>query len=1418
MAEPVSLGLAAAAKAGMTLAPMTLKAVAQEWARRKADQADLDPASLASEMDGALDVLVAKGDTAFKAIVNAAKALASGVPEVFAAPAVRDWLNQAPVRTAVKSAAVAVLARPEAPQALDDALIAGAIDDTLRPALVVAFDYAVAFLARTVIAKLTPGERLLMGRLEDLQDGVDRLQDLVMPRASAALSQTLLDQQAKDTVDRLRRRRLYPECRLDEAARQLADRLRDGDLSGAAAPIRAEGLARCARWLALGEDFDMARALVTDARRLDAGEAATIAEAFIVAQALSVAKAEPTAQRVAGLKALEPIDTPAKRGAAMAIIGNAQDAAAVLGWVDAAEIDLPALDPEGRGTLLVYAVHSQDWDRAEALAERLSAEDFAASPRTLFLAALAYMAGALAPDIRAEVLFSDPPLSAAELPFYDAPEALWRRAKAQALFEEAAMAAAALDCPEASRGSRAFALWLGLRDPDRRETALAALNALLRDADQAIAFLPLALAFAIPVDRARIDQELKRREALAPGGDVARAVARFALANTEPTAADSLAYLRRHRAEMEDHILPEILVSFEVQLLVRLGEDAEAQSHLDAAEDLSPEHRARLQGEIGLGDSGPSVESLEGWYAAKPTVLNLRALVVRLSTNGFSNRWFDLARQLVRESGALEDAEAVVDYLSRLGRTTETATVLAEVDALVPASPALRAALAWSRYRHGDLTGADALLQALRQERDDHDDRSLLVNILISAGRWAELPPFLEQQWLLRDARTPDELLDLARLANQIGSQRAAEFAKLAADRAPANAEVLVAAYNASLEAGVETGDTVAWISRAHALSDESGPVTSASLKAILDQSEDWNRHTDDIWRKMKAAQIPLSLAATALRHASLQFQLPPMLLNPDEDDPRRRDVVPAFSGVREPFVPQISSLALDGSAIITLSVLGLLDTVLAKPLPKVMPQATLNWLLHERHRMHFHQPSRIRRAEALVRDLVAKRLHVFAPSVLPPPDLIDTVGRDLADMISAAQDYPGPEPRLVVRPGPVHKIGSLLDEEADLTAHYSVLASCARVIDKLAEVSVVTAEEAASAYAYLAAQKEARWPQEPDIPDGATLLLDDVSVSYLRTVGVLDRLHRAGLRAEISEARVEEANALIQLEQHAGQIDGQIEAIRGSLAKALATGDLKLGHEVAARNELGHPNVAVIKLAAQVDVVVSDERFLNKNRTIAEGGASAAVWCTLDIIDWLRAEGDIDLGRFVALRTRLRRAGAIFIPPTAEELAALVAAAPVKNGGLRETLDMRAFRENLLMAQMRGWLHLPDEAAFLQRLHAAQVGAIFAQWGEGADPEGAGLRSDWLLNVIDQRNWAQGQPGEEPSVLARFGHVALINRLFLGGPSHAVRAAQGLDAWLEAQVVEPLRHSDPEAYAWVMTSLRQLILRTEAVGDDDEV
>ena len=160
-----------------------------------------------------------------------------------------------------------------------------------------------------------------------------------------------------------------------------------------------------------------------------------------------------------------------------------------------------------------------------------------------------------------------------------------------------------------------------------------------------------------------------------------------------------------------------------------------------------------------------------------------------------------------------------------------------------------------------------------------------------------------------------------------------------------------------------------------------------------------------------------------------------------------------------------------------------------------------------------FHQPSRIKAAHK-IRDLLATD-HVekaFEPSTVPDSDLSEQVGEDLAQLIAEAEKVKhedGPQ-CIVVQPSPVYRVASLMEEEADLTAHEAVLSSCLSIVDKLRQKGLLTTNEDQNARAYLQLH-EKPWPNQPQISDGAILYLDDLAITYFLDLGILEKLKVAG-------------------------------------------------------------------------------------------------------------------------------------------------------------------------------------------------------------------------------------------------------------------------------------------------------------------
>jgi len=419
--------------------------------------------------------------------------------------------------------------------------------------------------------------------------------------------------------------------------------------------------------------------------------------------------------------------------------------------------------------------------------------------------------------------------------------------------------------------------------------------------------------------------------------------------------------------------------------------------------------------------------------------------------------------------------------------------------------------------------------------------RALHINLAIALGDWNSLHEFVSNEYLERNKRSAHDLMGVAQLALHLDSPRAKELIFAAADKGNDDAGILSTAYFLASTAGWEDDvEVVQWLLKAAELSGDDGPIQKMSLKDISDRKPDWDRRESETWDLLSRGEIPMFLAAQSLNKSLIDLMLFPALANLLEIDPRRRGAIPAWSGKRQP-IPfgTGGTVGMDATALLTLSFLNLLDKALDAFDEVHVPHSTLTWLFDEKQKAAFHQPSRIRNAHHVRHFLATDVLEKFVPTVVADSDLSAQVGDELAILIAEAEKVGDEDDtqHIVVRSSPVHRLASLMQEEADLTGHVAVMSSCLSVVDKLRQKGQITAEEEKKARAYLQLH-EKPWPHQPELKDGAILYLDDLAITYFLHLGILEKLQAADFRPIASPREVSEANGLIAYESISGKVD----------------------------------------------------------------------------------------------------------------------------------------------------------------------------------------------------------------------------------------------------------------------------------------
>ena len=1213
----------------------------------------------------------------------------------------------------------------------------------------------------------------------------------------------LVDQKINDEIEILRKSRFFVEFDRTRFSLALARKLEEGELSVGSDAVRSESLAWCVRLLCT-EKLDKAEKYLKLAKELGTCLEIDIADAFISSQRGDMQVA---------LNTLARIDSPLSRSAALIIIGHHDGLQAAIDWLKAAGINASGLDPDGRHFLLAYLLELADWEAAEKSLDVLTDEDLRDAPILHHRAAIAHLLKAVPDEFRSLVL-NQPPFQAIDFPLASDLAALKARRIAHHHFVDATNVACRLNLPRAAAIADEYALWLELMDPDESDKGRERLKSKLHDLKTNLSLVRLGLQFGIKLDLPAVEREIERQIALSGGLTLEAAIARFALAVTQLTPEETANYIVRYQDELVKYIGKEVMLSLQIEMFSKAGQPDRANGILDTliGDGLSEAKKIRLQGMIAKAEGTSPVEVLKGQFNKRDSLIDLKNLVSELGTRGDLKGLCEYSEILFEKTRALPDAEIFAFALHKTQKNERLVEFLESNKTFLDQSEKLQMLYCLSLYHEGELLQARSELTKLNDDWDDPSYHALQIDLATSLGDWNSLSGFIAKEYNEKDKRNAQELIHAAQLALRLDSPHVKELIFAAVKKGKDDANVLASAYFLASSAGWEDDPQVSqWIQKAVQLSGEDGPLQMMTLKDIVDQKPEWDRQESEIWQMLSSGEIPMFLAAQYLNKSLIDLMLFPALANLSENDPRRRGIIPAYSGQRQPLSLNTSrQIGMDVTVLLTLSFLDLLDEALDAFDKVHIPHSTLNWLLDEKQRVAFHQPSRIKDARQ-IRDLLATdALEKFSPSTVADSNLSEQVGEELALFIAEAEKGRGEDDsqHIVVRPSPVHRISPLMEEEADLTAHVAVLSSCQSIVDKLRQKGQIRASEAQKAQAYLRFQ-EKPWPNQPEIADGAVLYLDDLAVNYFLHLGILEKLQDAGFRPIISPAKETETNQLISYESISGKAKDAIERIRSAInsrIESIKVGRLTNADHSKARSISEHPTSGVYDLAKYCDAIITDDRFLNKRSNFDNDGILTPIFTTLDLIDALVSADSITPEARLEYRTQLRQAGYVFVPVSENELAHHLEASTVKDGKVVETAELKAIRENILRVRMTTWLQIPEEIPWLDTSRIVFPQVLKNLWRADTDLSTVRTRSDWLMNQIDIRGWTHRFDRETGGNIVKIGRGADLLMVL----THTTETPQEIKDeywnWVEERVLTPIKEQYPDLYSWIVEEQRELI------------
>ncbi len=1252
-------------------------------------------------------------------------------------------------------------------------------------------------------------ETVIEGALKDhgaqLDALIDKVTALQTTSSTIRYPKGLVDKEINKHLSTIRRSRFFRGFSISEHAIRLGKKIESGEFEGGADGVKSSALAWCARLLVYGEKNAQSSEFLSLAKRLGNGPEIAVAEAFRISASGDLEEA---------LSKLARLESPFTKTAAFLIVNHHKDASTAIEWLSKTGITHGDLDADGKFVLLAKLLELGRWDTALEYTDQLHEEDYQQTPALFHVAAMAHLVQAILDELKPIVL-QQVPFEASAFPLASNRASIQARRKAQELFSKCARVAKEIDCVDAANVADDYALWLELRDPQSLDSGREKLRLSMRDSAHSLRRLHLALQFGLKLDLDAVEQEIEKRTALSGGSSVDAAMARFSLAFAQNSPKAVVDYIDRHRTQLHKHFEKKLIDNIEIQMLARAGLQQRAEDQLSALinDGLSEAEQNRLRRIIAESIGGDPIEVRKAQFEKSGQLDDLVNLVSLLEEQ---NDWPQLCQfgsLLFKKTQSLLDAERLAKALNESNKYNDLAALLRKYPEFLDQSDILQMLWSWSLYREGSLVESTVALEKLRAKRNHPNDRALAVNLAIASGAWEALLSYVEDEWASREKKEADDLIRIAQLAQFAGSPRAKELVYYAVAKGANDAGILVAAYSLATSAGWEDETAVIqWLQKAAELSDDSGPIQRMSMKDILDKAPEWNRREDETWKNLNEGKLPIFGAARFLNRSLIYMFLLPALANPSEQDPRRRALVPAYSGVRQSLPCNYRIATMEATTLLTLGALGLLEKAGDVFEGIVIPHSTLKWLFEEKQQVSFHQPSRIKNASTLRHLLAIGALREFTGSTATDADLAAEVGEELASLIAEAQadDSDDTRQRFVIRPSPVYCVGSLMEEEADLSPYSSHLCGCLAVVNKLKQKGQLTATEERHARSYLSLH-EKQWPHEQALPDSAVLYLDDLSVTYLQHIGLLEKLQAAGLEAYVSTQKIEQINALLRYERLTSEVSKVIESIRSFLAAGIQVGKIKVGNMQSidkAKEEilLHHPTFAIVALAKDVEAVVVDDRFLNQHQNIDNGSGNTPILTTLDLIDALYSKSNITFDQMLEYRTEVRRAGYIFIPVRKDELEHHLSVAEVVSGSLVETAELKAIRENILQVRMGRYLQLPKEAPWLSDLMRTFTHTLKAQWRAEIDEATASARSEWLLRFLDVRGWAHCLVGDGSVSITMDARGAHVMPLLLAPSGISAETKKKYWKWIEGRVLAEIQVEDPALYVWIIKRAKEII------------
>ncbi|WKA27961.1 HTH domain-containing protein [Bradyrhizobium roseum] len=1257
--------------------------------------------------------------------------------------------------------------------------------------------------------KAQPTAQQISDQFASLTEKVERRTSIDDDRLPTAVA----DRELASEVSRINRRRGFIESKTADEFSSLAQRILNGDLAKASYDLQADSLERAARSNVSPENVDRAKVFHAEALKRKPGLDTSFYDALLPS---AVGHPNDT------LRALRRLDTCEARSALFGQLTRNDGTKKALQWAKSLGVGVADLDAGGALNLLLQRIGNDEYDAALRDAELLSEAQLNALP-ALYMIRSGLLLSSILPKDQRHIPFQGVPINPKMLQFNSLESTPATLVKARLELETALSVVSDLKLVQIQPLLEEQILWLRLEDPTKYEAARQQIEREIKDPKHTLSRVRLALAYGIPFNQEALKRRLTAEKEFGNW------------TNEEQFAAFLLAWHSEDLSELADFfdtyrsILYEqkpfdlvTLLGIELEALSRIGrfDDARVRLAEKRGSLVDDENAARMEDLIASLEKGDEVERLRKLFESTGELNHLRLLIALLVSKRDHRQLASYAPQLLKESQRVEDYDISQKALFADGQYKQVLELAQGYPELHKLRDDFMAVEGWSYFYLGRTLEARTIARALVSRREDSGDRELDINTAIESGDWSYLQAIVAREASRIDMLDAKLLIRLARIAFESGSLYVDKFRDAAIEREPDSPEILVAAYHLSIERGEEYQETRAheWLQKAVELSTEDGPIQSVKLKDVVDRTSGWNKRVDDIEAMLAGAQVPLYMAARGLNRKPVEFILGTALRNARSSDTRHQFPVLAFSGSRALFdLSGVRRLALDNTSIFTLEFLGLLQKIIDAFDQIIISPATLSSLFTDRQSIRFRQPSEVKKARKIKKLLADGRLKTLRMLKTDAEVAALDIDPDLQTLLDKARETKG----VVVRSAPVHKLRSFLEEEADLASYSDVLT------DTLAALALVqnkiTAPTESNASTYLS-QVDKGWKAKAPLNKSTTAYLDQLSVTYLNHVGILDAFISSVATVYVPEEIEVHCDAVLRGEESSSDLLNSVERIRTTLNAALDKGSVSFSSRRISRREstdsdddepsVSFPSLDILSNLSDIDAIAADDRFLNKEAAWSDGSSRIPCVSTLEIIAALNSRGIISESQKYSLLNRLREGGYYAVPVDAVELLDGLGRSSVEDGKLVEARELVTIRENLTIA-LRSRMHSALETPWVDHTRLIVHQSLRSLWSDESSSTSTIPRADWLLAVLPLPVRLVYDAADDARWSAAFEKTSALMGLMLSPPAVSKGRQVEYSDWVEARLAAPARAKHPAMLDRAIAVLSEFYRRMiEAEGE----